>query len=138
MQHPANRSLSMHCWLPQALAVLLAVGPVLAGEQTPAQQQPPPNPQTPQSNQPGTPQGTPQQSNQPSAQPAPTVPMAPLPMTRSLKVTALGGNKGMNDLERGIMSPLVGQVLDQNDRPVDTAEVVFRFPLNGPGATFRG
>jgi len=139
MQHAANRSLSMHCWLPQALAILLAVGPILAGEQTPAQQ-PAPNPQTPQSNQPSTRQSTPEsnQSTPPSAQPAPAAPMAPLPMTRSLKVTALAGNKGMNDLERGLMSPLVVQVLDQNDRPVDTAEVVFRFPLNGPGATFRG
>lgn len=124
----------MHCWLPQVLAILLAVGPILAGEQTPAPQQPAPNtqaapPASPQVPQPSTPQ---------SNQPTPAVPMAPLPMIRSLKVTALGGNKGMNDLERGIMSPLVVQVLDQNDRPVDTAEVVFRFPLNGPGATFRG
>jgi hypothetical protein len=59
-------------------------------------------------------------------------------MMQSLKVTALAGNKAMNDMERGLMAPLVVQVLDQNDRPVDTAEVVFRFPLNGPGATFRG
>jgi hypothetical protein len=64
--------------------------------------------------------------------------MAPLPMVRSLKVTALAGNKAMNDLERGLMTPFVIQVLDQNDRPVEGAEVVFRFPLNGPGATFRG
>jgi hypothetical protein len=64
--------------------------------------------------------------------------MAPLPMVQSLKVTALAGNKEMNDLERGLMAPLVVQVLDQNDRPVEGAEVVFRFPLNGPGATFRG
>jgi hypothetical protein len=64
--------------------------------------------------------------------------MAPLPMVRSLKLTALAGNKEMNDLERGLMAPLVIQVLDQNDRPVEGAEVVFRFPLNGPGATFRG
>ena len=122
MQHPANRSLSMHCWLPQVLAILLAVGPVRAGEQTPAPQQSAPNP-------PSAPQST---------QPAPVTPIAPLPMTQSLKVTALAGNKGMNDLERGLMSPLVVQVLDQNDRPVEGAEVVFRFPLNGPGATFRG
>jgi hypothetical protein len=59
-------------------------------------------------------------------------------MMRSLKVTTLAGNKAMNDLERGLMAPLVVQVLDQNDRPVEGAEVVFRFPLNGPGATFRG
>ena len=64
--------------------------------------------------------------------------MAPLPMVQGLKVTALAGNKAMNDLERGLMSPLVIQVLDQNDLPVEGAEVAFRFPLNGPGATFRG
>jgi hypothetical protein len=34
------------------------------------------------------------------------------------------------------MAPLVVEVLDQNDRPVEGADVVFRFPLNGPGATF--
>jgi hypothetical protein len=122
MQSPANRSLSVHRWLPQILAILLAAGPVQAGEQTSTAQQPTPNTPT----------------AQPSAQPAPTAPMAPLPMIQSLKVTALTGNREMNDLERGIMAPLVVQVLDQNDRPVEGAEVVFRFPLNGPGATFRG
>ena len=122
MRHPANRSLPVHRWLPQILAVLLAAGPVQGGEQTPATPQAAPNPQ----------------STQPSAQPAPATPMAPLPMVQSLKVTALAGNKEMNDLERGLMAPLVIQVLDQNDRPVEGAEVVFRFPLNAPGATFRG
>src|ERR1700730_8351378 len=118
MQNSANRSLSVHRWLPQVLTILLAAGPVWAGEQTPAPQQTAPNP--------------------PGAQPPPTAPLAPLPMIQSLKVTALAGNKEMNDLERGLMTPLVIQVLDQNDRPVEGAEVVFRFPLNGPGATFRG
>ena len=116
METPPNRSLSAHRWLPQMLAILLAAGPIWAGEQPPA------------------PQTTP---NPPTGQPA-TTPMAPLPMIRSLKVTALAGNQDMNDLERGLMAPLVIQVLDQNDRPVEGAEVVFRFPLNGPGATFRG
>ena len=64
--------------------------------------------------------------------------MAPLPMVRSLKLTALAGDHAMNDLERSLMAALVIQVLDQNDRPVEGAEVVFRFPLNGPGAVFRG
>ena len=36
------------------------------------------------------------------------------------------------------MAPLVVQVLDQNDRPIQGAEVVFRFPMSGPGATFAG
>jgi len=34
------------------------------------------------------------------------------------------------------MALLVVQVMDQNTRPVEGADVVFRFPLNGPGATF--
>ncbi len=34
------------------------------------------------------------------------------------------------------MSPLVVQILDQNSRPVDGAQVVFRFPLRGPSAVF--
>jgi hypothetical protein len=118
MEMPANRSLSAQRWLSQLLAVLLALGPAWAGEQAPPPQQAAPN--------------------APAVQPAPATPMAQLPMVRSLKVTALAGNHEANDLERALMAPLVVQVLDQNDRPVEGAEVVFRFPLNGPGATFRG
>jgi len=118
MEMSANRSLSAQRWLSQTLAVLLALGPVWAAEQAPPPQQPAPN--------------------APAAPSAPTTPMAPLPMMRSLKVTALAGNHEANDLERTLMAPLVVQVLDQNDRPVEGAEVVFRFPLNGPSAAFRG
>jgi len=67
---------------------------------------------------------------------APAKPMAPLPMVQSLKVMALAGDGEMNDLERKIMAPLVVDVLDQNSRPVEGAAVVFRFPLNGPSASF--
>lgn len=63
-------------------------------------------------------------------------PMAPLPVVQSLKVMALAGDGELNDLERKIMAPLVVDVLDQNDRPVEGATVVFRFPLNGPSASF--
>ena len=63
-------------------------------------------------------------------------PMAQLPVVQNLKVIALAGKDEMNDLERHVMAPLVVEVLDQNDRPVEGAEVVFRFPLQGPGATF--
>jgi hypothetical protein len=63
----------------------------------------------------------------------------PQPATvQSLKVIPLSGNQGMNDLERKIMVPLVVQVVDQSDQPVDGADVVFRFPLDGPSATFPG
>jgi len=57
---------------------------------------------------------------------------------RSLKVVRLAGNLELNDLENKVMAPLVVQVLDQSDLPVEGAEVVFRFPLEGPGATFGG
>ena len=63
-------------------------------------------------------------------------PMAPLPAVQSLRVMALAGEGEMNDLERKIMAPLVVDVLDQNSRPVEGAAVVFRFPLNGPSASF--
>ncbi len=36
------------------------------------------------------------------------------------------------------MAPLVVQVVDRDQRPLEGAEVVFRFPLNGPSATFPG
>lgn len=63
-------------------------------------------------------------------------PMAPLPVVQSLKVMVLAGDGELNDLERKIMAPLVVDVLDQNSRPVEGAAVVFRFPLNGPSASF--
>jgi hypothetical protein len=39
-------------------------------------------------------------------------------------------------LERHTVAPLVVHVLDPNVRPVEGADVVFRCPLKGPGATF--
>jgi hypothetical protein len=84
--------------------------------------------------QPAAPPTTPTTSAQ---TPAPIKPMAPLPIVQDLSVIALAGNNEKNDLERKIMAPLVVQVLDQNSRPLEGAEVVFRFPLSGPGATFR-
>jgi len=59
-----------------------------------------------------------------------------LPAVESLKVIPLAGNNAMNDLERRVMAPLVIQVLDQNARPVEGAQVVFRFPLKSPSAEF--
>ena len=76
-------------------------------------------------------------SNLAAQQPtAPEQQPIPLPTVQTLKVLPLAGNGATNDLERGIMSPLVVQVLDQNSRPVDGAQVVFRFPLRGPSAVF--
>jgi hypothetical protein len=84
-------------WLPQILAVLLALPPGLCAQ-------------------------------------APAAPQAAT--ISSLKVVALAGNQEMNDLEHKVMAPVVVQVLDQNDHPVEGADVVFRFPLTGPSASF--
>jgi hypothetical protein len=65
-----------------------------------------------------------------------TTPTASLPTVQNLKILPLAGNGEQNDLERRVMAPLVIQVLDQNQRPIEGADVVFRFPLNGPSATF--
>ena len=65
-----------------------------------------------------------------------TLAQQPLPVVQNLRVIPLAGNGEQNDLERRVMAPLVIQVLDQNQRPIEGADVVFRFPLNGPSATF--
>ena len=102
-------------WLPQALAVLLAVTQIQAAQQAAAP------PQAPAANPPADP-------NSP----------AQAPVEQSLKVLVLAGNGEQNDLERRVMAPLVVQVEDQNDRAMEGADVVFRFPITGPGASFAG
>jgi len=72
----------------------------------------------------------------PAAQPPQPAAAPQLDTIRSLKVVVLAGNKEMNDLENKVMAPLVVQVLDQNDVAVEGADVMFRFPIDGPGATF--
>jgi hypothetical protein len=107
-------------WLPQALAVLLAVTQIQAAEQATAPPQ--------------APAATPPAAPNPAAAP----PQAQAPVEQSLKIIVLAGNGEQNDLERRVMAPLVVQVEDQNDRAMEGADVVFRFPITGPGATFAG
>ncbi len=127
MLNPLSRRLRRR-WLPQGLALLLVVTQIQAAEQAAAPQAAP-LPQT----------GAPAPSNTAPAQnPAPAQRLAPLPTEQSLKIRVLAGKGELNDLERRVMAPLVVQVIDQNDRPIEGAEVVFRFPINGPGAAFPG
>jgi hypothetical protein len=118
MPNPRCRRLRRR-WLPQALAVLLVVAQIQAAEQVAA-----------------PPQAPAQQAATPPATPPQTP--AQLPVEQSLKVRVLAGNGEMNDLEKHVMAPLVVQVVDQNERPMDGADVVFRFPISGPSATFPG
>lgn len=72
------------------------------------------------------------------AQGGPSPAAAQPALIRSLRVIALAGNQEMNDLENRVMADLVVQVLDQTDQPVEGADVVFRFPPEGPSAAFAG
>ena len=67
---------------------------------------------------------------------ATAVPVGQPSTIQSLKVVPLAGDGEINDLQRGVMAPLVVQVLDQESRPVEGADVTFRFPIQGPGAAF--
>ncbi|HLG99541.1 MAG TPA: hypothetical protein VKX49_24755 [Bryobacteraceae bacterium] len=118
--HP-TRSLLKYS-LPPLLSILLVVMPVLADDALPqAAQQQQESSAAPQ-----------------SAQPQAPLQPAPLPTVEGLKVIPLAGKDESNDVARKVMAPLVVEILDQNDRPVEGAEVVFRFPLQGPGAAFPG
>jgi len=112
--------------MPQALAVLLVVSQLQAAEQAAAPAQAPAAP----------PAGNP--PPQPPAPPTPAVvPLAGnLPVEQNLKIRVLAGSGEMNDLERRVMAPLVVQVVDQDERAMEGAQVVFRFPLDPPNATF--
>ncbi len=122
MSYSGNRGLTHRC-LPVALAWLLAITQAQAAEQAavPTQAAPAQAPPT-----------GPGSQNPPAAAPA------QLPVEQSLHIRVLAGNDEQNDLERRVMAPLVVQVTDRDERPVEGADVVFRFPINGPGATFSG
>lgn len=63
-------------------------------------------------------------------------PAANLPQIQSLRVAVLAGNNESNNMETRTMAPLVVQVLDREARPVEGADVTFRFPASGPSAIF--
>jgi hypothetical protein len=109
--------------LPAALAGLLAITQTQAAEQGAVPPQAAQGPAAPAQAPPAS---------------APAQPLAQLPVEQSLNVRVLAGNNEMNDLERRVMAPLVVQVTDRDERPVETADVVFRFPVSGPGAVFTG
>jgi hypothetical protein len=128
MSYSGTRGLANRC-LPVALAGLLAI------TQTQAAAQAPPSPaQTAPVQDTSAPAPAPAAP----AQAPPAQPLAQLPVEQSLNVRVLAGNNEQNDLERRVMAPLVVQVTDRDERPVGAAEVVFRFPVSGPGAAFAG
>jgi hypothetical protein len=142
MSYSGTRGLTNRC-LPVVLAGLLAITQTQAAEQ--GGQAPQAAPAQPAPEQAAPAQAAPAQTVPAQAPPpgapapaAPGQPLAQLPVEQSLNIRVLAGNNEQNDLERRIMASLVVQVTDHEERPVDTAEVVFRFPVSGPGATFAG
>ena len=129
MPNPLRRRLRRR-WLPQVLAVLLVVTQIQAAEQAAA-----PHKRLLRRRRPVP---LPLHRIQRPAAPAPAQAVPQLPVEQSLKILVLAGNGEQNDLERRVMAPLVVQVVDQNERPVEGADVVFRFPISGPSATFAG
>ena len=60
------------------------------------------------------------------------------PARKGLKIIVLEGDGAINDVDtRTAMSPVV-EVRDENNRPVEGAQVVFRLPASGPGGVFTG
>jgi hypothetical protein len=59
-------------------------------------------------------------------------------MSEKLRVLVLEGEHGLNETERGLPALTVVEVRDENDRPIENADVTFRLPPSGPGGTFPG
>src|SRR5713101_3262850 len=60
------------------------------------------------------------------------------PLIPGLKILVLEGKDGINNVKLGTVSVPVVEVRDQNDRPVERAEVIFRLPAIGPSGFFPG
>jgi hypothetical protein len=55
-----------------------------------------------------------------------------------LKIILLAGEGAINSIPSSQVTPPVVEVRDLNDRPVESARVVFELPASGPGALFPG
>ena len=71
----------------------------------------------------------------PPAAPPKTTPAATV---ETLKVFVLEGEGAVNNIRAGLAVAPVVEVRDENDRPVEGAEVVFEVPSRGPGGYFAG
>lgn len=71
-------------------------------------------------------------------QPAPATPAQPPALVESLKIRVLQGESAVNDLRTlQAVAPVI-EVHDENDRPIEGADVVFQLPASGAGGFFPG
>ena len=68
----------------------------------------------------------------PAAVPTP----ASAPMRETLKVYVLEGQGAVFEIQRGLPPMTVVEVHDENDRPIERADVLFRILPGSPGAAF--
>lgn len=74
-------------------------------------------------------------------QPAPppqAAPPAPAATSETLKMLVLQGQNAVNSIRDGTATIPVVEVHDENDLPLEGADVVFELPATGPGGTFPG
>ena len=58
------------------------------------------------------------------------------PLMRTLRLRALQGDGAINNIRTGASTIVVIEVRDQNDQPVEGAEIVFELPVSGPSGVF--
>lgn len=68
------------------------------------------------------------QTNQPSV----------TPTIETLKIRILEGSGAVNNTTTGLYLPIVVEVRDSNETPVEGATVTFELPTSGPGGVFSG
>ena len=61
-----------------------------------------------------------------------------LPSFETLKIRVLEGAGAIHNIQTGAVAPLVIEVRDSNENPVEGAEVTFDLPASGPGGDFPG
>jgi hypothetical protein len=68
----------------------------------------------------------------------PNPPPANVPPGGTLKILILEGQNAVNNVRAPMPVQLAVNVLDQSDRPIEGATVIFQLPVMGPGGSFEG
>lgn len=71
-------------------------------------------------------------------QPGTTLEGSRLPSFETLRIRVLEGEGAVHNIQTGSVAPLVIEVRDSNENPVEGAEVTFELPTSGPGGDFPG
>lgn len=67
---------------------------------------------------------------------SPATAQAPVATVPTLKIFVLQGQEALNSIQNRLATTPVVEVRDENDQPIEGAEVTFRLPAVGPGGFF--